>query len=52
MGSDKEVESDFQLIAGTNRDLRSAVAAGRFRDDLLARINLWVFEMPCPAPAS
>lgn len=46
MGSDKEVESDFQLIAGTNRDLRSAVAAGRFRDDLLARINLWVFEMP------
>lgn len=46
MGSDKEVESDFQLIAGTNRDLRSAVEAGRFRDDLLARINLWVFELP------
>lgn len=46
MGSDKEVDSDFQLIAGTNRDLRSAVAAGRFRDDLLARINLWVFELP------
>jgi transcriptional regulatory protein RtcR len=46
MGSDKEVESDFQLIAGTNRDLRSAVAAGRFRDDLLARINLWVFDLP------
>jgi transcriptional regulatory protein RtcR len=46
MGSDKEVVSDFQLIAGTNRDLRSAVAAGRFRDDLLARINLWVFELP------
>lgn len=46
MGSDKEVESDFQLIAGTNRDLRSAVAAGRFRDDLLARINLWIFELP------
>jgi transcriptional regulatory protein RtcR len=46
MGSDKEVASDFQLIAGTNRDLRSAVAAGRFRDDLLARINLWVFDLP------
>ncbi|MET0535109.1 MAG: RNA repair transcriptional activator RtcR [Steroidobacter sp.] len=46
MGSDKEVESDFQLIAGTNRDLRVAVEAGRFRDDLLARINLWVFELP------
>src|SRR5262249_10239797 len=46
MGSDKEVESDFQLIAGTNRDLRAAVDAGKFRDDLLARINLWVFELP------
>ncbi|HEY0680785.1 MAG TPA: RNA repair transcriptional activator RtcR [Steroidobacter sp.] len=46
MGSDKEVESDFQLIAGTNRDLRLAVAEGKFRDDLLARINLWVFELP------
>ena len=46
MGSDKDVESDFQLIAGTNRDLRSAVESGRFRDDLLARINLWVFELP------
>ena len=46
MGSDKEIESDFQLIAGTNRDLRLAVDAGRFRDDLLARINLWVFELP------
>jgi transcriptional regulatory protein RtcR len=46
MGSDKEVDSDFQLIAGTNRDLRSAVEAGRFRDDLLARINLWVFDLP------
>jgi transcriptional regulatory protein RtcR len=46
MGSDKEIESDFQLIAGTNRDLRSAVHTGEFRDDLLARINLWVFELP------
>jgi transcriptional regulatory protein RtcR len=46
MGADKEVESNFQLIAGTNRDLRSAVHTGEFRDDLLARINLWVFELP------
>jgi len=46
MGSDKEIESNFQLIAGTNRDLRSAVHTGVFRDDLLARINLWVFELP------
>jgi len=46
MGSDRETESDFQLIAGTNRDLQEAVHAGKFREDLLARINLWVFELP------
>ena len=41
-----EVDSDFQLIAGTNRDLRRGVARGRFREDLLARINLWTFLLP------
>lgn len=46
VGADSEVSSDFQLIAGTNRDLKSAVTAGRFRDDLLARINLWTFCLP------
>ena len=46
VGSDKEVASDFQLIAGTNRDLRAGVAAGTFRDDLLARIDLWTFTLP------
>jgi transcriptional regulatory protein RtcR len=46
VGSDKEAKSDFQLIAGTNCDLQSAVRAGRFREDLLARINLWTFHLP------
>jgi transcriptional regulatory protein RtcR len=46
VGSDKEVHSDFQLIAGTNRDLAERVSTGRFREDLLARINLWTFELP------
>jgi transcriptional regulatory protein RtcR len=46
VGSDKEVESDFQLIAGTNRDLQVEVERGRFREDLLARINLWTFRLP------
>lgn len=46
VGSDREVQSDFQLIAGTHRDLRSEVAAGRFRDDLFARINLWSYVLP------
>src|SRR5580698_5320497 len=46
LGSDEEAHSDFQLIAGTNRDLFAAVREGKFRDDLLARINLWTFLMP------
>jgi transcriptional regulatory protein RtcR len=46
VGADKEVQSSFQLIAGTNKDLRSEVAAGRFRDDLFARINLWTYTLP------
>jgi transcriptional regulatory protein RtcR len=46
LGSDREVESNFQLIAGTHRDLRARVAEGAFREDLFARINLWTFELP------
>lgn len=46
LGADTDVESSFQLIAGTNRDLRERVNAGTFREDLLARINLWSFELP------
>ncbi|MGP1681244.1 MAG: RNA repair transcriptional activator RtcR, partial [Giesbergeria sp.] len=46
MGSDREVASDFQLVAGTNRDLRTEVAQGRFREDLFARINLWSYVLP------
>ncbi|WP_137937657.1 RNA repair transcriptional activator RtcR [Chitinivorax sp. B] len=45
-GADKEVASDFQLIAGTHRDLRRWVAEGKFREDLYARINLWTYEIP------
>jgi len=46
VGADKEIRSTFQLIAGTNRDLPADVRAGRFREDLLARINLWTFRLP------
>lgn len=46
VGSDVEVSSDFQLIAGTNRSLSERVGRGEFREDLLARINLWTFELP------
>ena len=46
IGADTETHSDFQLIAGTNRDLRAEVASGQFRADLLARIDLWTFRLP------
>ena len=46
LGGDREVRSDFQLIAGTNCDLVTEVREGRFREDLFARINLWTFRLP------
>ncbi len=46
LGGDKTVSSNFQLIAGTNRDLFEQVRLGGFREDLLARINLWTYQLP------
>jgi transcriptional regulatory protein RtcR len=46
LGGDREVRSDFQLIAGANCDLVLEVREGRFREDLFARINLWTFRLP------
>lgn len=46
LGSDHEVSSRFQIIASANRDLRGLAAGGRFRPDLLARLNMWRFELP------
>lgn len=45
-GSDKPIKSDFQLIAGTNKDLKLAISQGEFREDLYARINLWNYTLP------
>lgn len=46
MGADKEAKSDFQLLAGTNRDLGARVFQGSFREDLLSRIHVWTFRLP------
>ncbi len=44
--SNKIIQCDFMLICGTNRDLRTEVAKGNFRRDLLERINTWHFRIP------
>jgi transcriptional regulatory protein RtcR len=46
VGGDQEVKSEFQLIAGTTTDLVELVAKGQFREDLLARINMWSYTLP------
>ena len=46
VGGDQEVKSEFQLIAGTTTDLVGLVAKGEFREDLLARINMWSYTLP------
>ena len=46
VGSGSQVESDFRLIAATNRNLDDMVAAGTFRQDLLFRIRALTLELP------
>jgi len=46
VGADKLIYSDFQLIAGTNLDLQKAIGNGKFREDLLARIDIWSWQLP------
>ena len=46
IGASTDEQSDFQLICGTNSKLSDAVAEGKFRRDLLARIDLWSFDLP------
>jgi transcriptional regulator with GAF, ATPase, and Fis domain len=44
LGGTRTLHADVRLIAATNRDLRKAMAAGAFRDDLFYRLN--VFAIP------
>lgn len=46
LGSTKEIESDFRLIAATNRHLDNMVQTGQFRDDLLFRLRSLMIEIP------
>ncbi|MGA0541895.1 sigma-54-dependent transcriptional regulator [Neotabrizicola sp. VNH66] len=46
LGSEREVPVDVRLLCATNADLDRAVAEGRFRADLLYRINVLTLDMP------
>jgi transcriptional regulator with PAS, ATPase and Fis domain len=47
LGGTRPIKLNVRVIAATNQDVRSAVAQGRFRDDLYYRIN--VFDISLPA---
>ena len=46
VGSQRETESDFRLVAATNRDLDLMVQQGKFREDLLFRLRSFVIDLP------
>jgi two-component system, NtrC family, response regulator len=46
LGGSREVESDFRLVAATNRNLDQMVKADQFREDLLFRLRSYVIDLP------
>ena len=46
VGGNKEISSDFRVICATNRDLKSMVENGTFREDLYYRLNVVNINVP------
>lgn len=46
VGSNQEIEVDIRVITATNEDLKKAVEAGNFRQDLYHRLNEFSIEVP------
>jgi DNA-binding NtrC family response regulator len=46
VGGNKEISSDFRVICATNKDLKSLVEKGAFREDLYYRLNVMNINVP------
>ena len=46
IGGSKSIQVDVRVLAATNKDLEGEIAEGRFREDLLYRLNVLPIEVP------
>jgi DNA-binding NtrC family response regulator len=46
VGDDRTRRANVRVVAATNRDLKKAAAAGRFREDLFYRLNVFPIQVP------